>query len=359
MGKFWDWLSGESNRRKLFKNDKATDGLTVRGIYDDLVGNSQIDKTLSAQSKENALTRDYNLNLAKMQNSWNIEQWHRENQYNSPAAQAARLQAAGLNTDMMYGQGGISNVSASSPSMSSGAPATPQDWSSLAGKKTIGGVLSDTLAMEMMRAQIDKTKEESKNTGAQTDLLVNELAFKEAYNKGLLELQNVQINLGNSNIKLNDENVKRVQAEVAKLNNECSVLIKSLDQMTASISNMEADTALKKVEAACREKLTDSELKSMAARRGVDYETAKRMRQELPYIITQYQDNKGITMEQGAILKKEGQLLQIQIDEASNHPRNSGGMWTHIYKGVQFVDDLVDAISPFIGPVASSAKGKR
>lgn len=356
--KLWNWVSGESNRQKLYK-DPSNSSPVLQNIYDDVVGNSQIDKTLNVQQSENQANRDHNLDLAKLQNQLNIEQWQRENQYNSPTAQVARLAAAGLNADMMYGQGGISNISASSPSMTSGAPSSPMDWSSLANKKSIGSVISETLGMELARAQIDKIKADTKNTGAQTDLLKDELAFKQAYNSGLLELQNVQIALGKSDINLKDVNIKKTQAEISKINNECEVLIKSLDQITASIANMDAQTALTKLESICKEKLTDEQLKSMAAKRAVDYETAKRMRAELPHLITQYQDQHGLAMENGFILKREGELIQLQVDETRNHPKNLGGSWTHVYRGVQFVDDLVDAISPFIGPAASSVKTKR
>lgn len=213
MGKFWDWLSGESNRRKLFKNDKATDGLTVRGIYDDLVGNSQIDKTLSAQSKENALIRDYNLNLAKMQNSWNIEQWQRENQYNSPAAQAARLQAAGLNTDMMYGQGGVTNISASSPAMTSGAAASPQDWSSLAKKQT-------ALSLALQQAQIANINADTREKEVGADKTESDIKWQEAMNPLLHELQ----------VTKNDAAIKELELLGQKINDvSADVLMKNLE----------------------------------------------------------------------------------------------------------------------------------
>jgi len=35
--------------------------------------------------------------------NWNLEQWHRQNKYNHPLEQMARLEAAGLNPNMIYG----------------------------------------------------------------------------------------------------------------------------------------------------------------------------------------------------------------------------------------------------------------
>lgn len=53
-----------------------------------------------------------NMELAKYQYDLNMEQWNRENEYNSPASQMARYKAAGLNPNLIYGQ---QNTSAASP----------------------------------------------------------------------------------------------------------------------------------------------------------------------------------------------------------------------------------------------------
>ena len=91
---------------------------TAIGVASSIAGNvasnKNIDTQIAAQQYENEKNREYNLNLAKLQNQWNIEQWNRENAYNSPAAQMARYKAAGLNSDLIYGQ---QNLSAASPEM--------------------------------------------------------------------------------------------------------------------------------------------------------------------------------------------------------------------------------------------------
>lgn len=71
---------------------------------------------------------DKNMEMARWQNDrnrenaeWvynkNLEQWNRENEYNSPAAQMQRYKEAGLNPNLMYTSAG-SNTAASSPTMS-------------------------------------------------------------------------------------------------------------------------------------------------------------------------------------------------------------------------------------------------
>lgn len=52
-----------------------------------------------------AMTNRANRHLAEYAYSRDLEMWNRQNEYNSPQAQMDRLQAAGLNPAMMYGQG--------------------------------------------------------------------------------------------------------------------------------------------------------------------------------------------------------------------------------------------------------------
>ena len=51
------------------------------------------------------MTNRANRKMAEYAYSKDLEQWHRQNEYNSPAAQMQRLEEAGLNPNMVYGQG--------------------------------------------------------------------------------------------------------------------------------------------------------------------------------------------------------------------------------------------------------------
>lgn len=122
---------------------------------------------MSAQAKENKKNRQYNLMLARMQNRWNLEQWQRENDYNSPTAQMARYRKAGLNPNLIYGQ---QNLSASSPTLTSGASSSPQDMSPIGeGIRTFGQAQQMMLNMEMQKAQIEAIKAGTENTKANTE----------------------------------------------------------------------------------------------------------------------------------------------------------------------------------------------
>ena len=80
-----------------------------------------------ADNRANALTqRDTNIanmDMAQWQYQAALEQWQRENEYNSPAAQMQRYMDAGLNPNLIYGQ---QNLSAGSPQPSAPTAQAPK-----------------------------------------------------------------------------------------------------------------------------------------------------------------------------------------------------------------------------------------
>lgn len=58
--------------------------------------------------------------LMDYQNSLNFYNWERQNAYNHPSSQLQRLKESGLNPNLVYGSGGVSNTSESIPSVSQG-----------------------------------------------------------------------------------------------------------------------------------------------------------------------------------------------------------------------------------------------
>jgi hypothetical protein len=103
-------------------------------LLGNVVGNAQasgnIDKQIAAAREENEKARAFNKAMAEQANQWSIEQWNRENVYNSPAAIRQRLSEGGVNADLFYGQG-AQNLASSSPSVTPVSPAVPTDVSGL------------------------------------------------------------------------------------------------------------------------------------------------------------------------------------------------------------------------------------
>lgn len=126
-----------------------------------LANNANTQNAINANKQSQQENREYNLNLAKMQNYWNREQWQREADYNSPAAYRARLKAAGMNPDLAYGN--VQGVAPASAGMTSGQASQPVDNSLLAQKMTALNVASATLDNKLKSAQIKNLEEDAKN----------------------------------------------------------------------------------------------------------------------------------------------------------------------------------------------------
>lgn len=98
--------------------------------------------------------------LAEYQNEWNLQQWNRENEYNSPLQQMKRFQEAGLNPNLIYGQ---QNLSASSPN-AVGYDSKPVQSKFSSRMAALGNILN----IKLLQSQIKKTQAEEQNINANT-----------------------------------------------------------------------------------------------------------------------------------------------------------------------------------------------
>lgn len=82
----------------------------------------------------------FNKKLAEQQNQYNIDMWKMQNEYNSPQAQMQRFKDAGLNPNLIYGQGTSGNASSAPQMITPSAPDLSEDMSKLAQAFNIEGL---------------------------------------------------------------------------------------------------------------------------------------------------------------------------------------------------------------------------
>lgn len=113
------------------------------------------------------------MELAKYQNQWNLEQWNRQNEYNSPKAQMARYQEAGLNPALMYSQGSSGNaggtLTSATPSYQSPGGALAKGLSGSV--ERVGSIVKDVLAFKQQELQLKQQQQELENKRTQNWLL--------------------------------------------------------------------------------------------------------------------------------------------------------------------------------------------
>lgn len=107
-----------------------------------------------------------NERMQQQQNAWNLEQWKRNNEYNSPANQMLRLKQAGLNPDLMYQQG-TTGISSSPAQGSNPIPKQP------------------FMLDPMMTSNLLTAKKQRENIEADTELKKADANQKDAQTKGI------------------------------------------------------------------------------------------------------------------------------------------------------------------------------
>lgn len=233
MGKVGDFLKRHNVVGSLISGVGSIAGMIGQ--------NKIVDKQISAQREENRLNRYYNQMLARQQNQWNLEQWNRENAYNSPLAQMYRLRQAGLNPDLMYGQGTTGN-SAGSPEMTSGAPSEPNDMTAMLSKRSFGQTMQQILDREQQRrmneAQIEAIKANTKKTEEETTGVSLDNLIKEGTKDNVIKLSSVTLE---GAMVLNDLNATQRSSllkGIEKADQDIKESQSRMDAIKASIADM-------------------------------------------------------------------------------------------------------------------------
>lgn len=187
-----------------------------------IVDSININKQIKAQAAENQKTREYNLGLAKLQNQWNIDQWNRENEYNSPENQMQLLAAAGLNPDLMYGRGTSGMTAATSPAMTSGAPAIAQDMSAIGRPRNLFGALgtsvNEMLNRRFMEKQIELLDSQKEKNLSDAGLSDSKKEGQDLTNQNILAMDSAKIQSLLSSAGLSNQQIIESQKRIDEIN---------------------------------------------------------------------------------------------------------------------------------------------
>lgn len=124
----------------------------VAGLGSQLLGGAQ-------QNKANRESMQWQEHMYDRQRADALADWNRNNEYNSPIAQMARLKAGGLNPALFYG-GGTSGITSAAPIRSS----SPGSYKAEAFKPDLGAVMQGA-------ADLLLKKKQAQNMDAQNDLI--------------------------------------------------------------------------------------------------------------------------------------------------------------------------------------------
>lgn len=338
------------------------------GIGSFIQKKKNLNKYLNFQREENQKMRDYNLNLAKQQNQWNIDQWNRENAYNTPAAQMARYKAAGLNSDLIYGQ---QNLSAASPEMTAGEPASPMDYSPVANGPTIGEAASIAANTRLTNAQAKLAESQADKTDA-------EAVGQTINNEWLPKLLKGQTEINEADVKqrLADAGLKGKQVEVAV--EQIKVMQQSVKESQQKINDLQSqmeNRTFQQVQAMLEYNLKKDkqsyEVREILSKIGLNHASVNRIVSLLPHEISNAiasadnlsasaalgflkQGTETIIQQNLRLDRKEKEALLRDLNAAfetnsigSDIWRDSDGNISYIGRCFYGLSNVVKALSPF------------
>lgn len=212
--------------------------------------NQSVEKQLAAAREEAEKTRKWQTSEREAQNDWNYKLWQANNEYNTPAAVQARLEAAGINPDLYATNGALqgSSIQAQGGHTPSGPVADTSAWNRY---KPIGSVASQALADTALSAQVSKTNAETEGQKHTNDILSSDASFRDAFNQGQLETMDSVILVNSSKIELNDAQasearsmVEQINASIRKIDAEIDLLISNAADVDSRIWERHVRVAL-------------------------------------------------------------------------------------------------------------------
>lgn len=152
---------------------------------------------------------EFNKAEAERARQYNTSMLQYQNAYNSPAQQIQRMKAAGLNPDLMYGNGQLGASSASgNGSPAATAPGAPSGTSVNPQSLRVGDAIMNALSIERQKAEIDNIKQNTANSGTQNKILQTEASFLAAIRQNDVTLQELGIVGAGKDNQMKDEQIE-------------------------------------------------------------------------------------------------------------------------------------------------------
>ena len=318
---------------KKFGGSLINAGSSLIGSIAGAIGQNKIvNKQIEAQKAENQKNREYNMMLARQQNQWNLEQWQRENDYNSPTSQMARLREAGLNPDLMYGQGTTGN-SFSSPEMTSGAPSEPNDMSAMLSKRSFGQTMQQILDKEQQRrmneAQIEaiRATAREKNTNANATEIESAIAqAREGREVQLfgLTLRNTQL-LGDKT----DAEIKSIFQGIENMKKDADRIVSETDKNRAFIKDLD-NQQIERLRNSYREDLktqsmldlNDASVKKLISERNLNAQKLKEAVELFPLVKAGMVDENKIRSKEYDIVNEQYESIKQDVERGELELQN-------------------------------------
>lgn len=228
-------------------------------LFGSLFGNKQsganVDKQIAAQREENALNRQFNSAEAAKNRAFQAGQVDAYRRYNSPLAQARRLQEAGFHPNSLLG-----NVQPQDSGLSSGAQASSNGGISPVGYSPLdlSSASRSVAEIDLLRSQAEKNRADAHNSESQA-------ITEDMLRSGKIVLQGIEVELGEWAKKMSPDQAAKLKVEILSLEDAHNTAVKTLDSLDAQIANIKQDTLSKWMDNIFASQSFQYRIRSMAA----------------------------------------------------------------------------------------------
>lgn len=273
--------------------------------------------------------------MQKDQQRFNAQQTAIARAYNSPLNQRKLLEQAGLNPDSMYGQSSaiVPSTAATSGQGSAHAAPVPNFAGDLAQLANV------TAQSDLLKAQADKVKSETKGQGLQND----EQSIR---NEFVRALYSNELKIGDSTISLNEQNKEYISKNMDKVAAETALV-------QNNIAKVKADTDLtretfKYYSVSKQAEIFESNMRSRAVQAQID-----RLYKLLPHEVSsassesgiklfEYDRQKDITANLQAMTERiTKEVDKLVIENRYGDAREITSLFTNVLNSVARVGDAV------------------
>lgn len=237
------------------------------GLFGSIGANKRQKRAIAAQKEENRLAREWQKEMAEWYNRVERENLADERAYNNPSAVMARLKDAGLNPDLIYGNGasGLVDSNVAPAAMPSSVP--PAD--------VAGPIMGTPTAMESLfqGAAYAKTLAETKNIKADTSKKEGEVAslnidnfVKAATSDNAIKLSGLEVQLTKAQAEYTSEQKSKLISEINDINEHVNLLKAQVSETWSRTANLDSSTVANRTAAILNTKRFELECEEFARR---------------------------------------------------------------------------------------------
>lgn len=237
------------------------------GLFGSIGAGRRQKRAIAAQREENAQARAWSEKMARWYANNERANLADERAYNTPSSVMSRLKDAGLNPDLIYGNGAAglvdSNVAGTAPASS----VPPADIA--------GPIMGTPTAMESLfqGAAYAKTLAETKNIKADTSKKEGEVTslnidnfVKAASSDNAIKMSGLEVQLTKAQAEYTEKQKSRLISEINDINEHVNLLKAQISETWSRTANLDASTVATRTAAILNNRRFDLECEEFARR---------------------------------------------------------------------------------------------